>query len=223
MYWTDSSIQFRDRFEAGERLAESLSRYAGLADVVVLGIPRGGVVLAYQVACRLAVPLDVWITHKLGAPFNAELALGAVCGDGSTYYDDALLSELGLSERDLDPIRKEQIKQVRRQEEIFRRGRPPLELAGKTVILVDDGIATGSTTIAALRALATRKPARRILAVPVAPRQTVRLVARECDELVVLASPEPFVAVGRFYEDFAQVSDDIVTALLCAAPPPSGK
>ncbi|MGE5139203.1 MAG: phosphoribosyltransferase [Rudaea sp.] len=216
-------LLFRDRFDAGERLAAVLSRFRGQTDLVVLGIPRGGVLVAYEVACTLAAPLDVWITHKLGAPFNPELAVGAVCGDGTTYYDYDLMREFGFTERALEPVREEKMHEVQRQEELYRRGRPPLRLADKTVILIDDGVATGSTTIAALRALSLQAPKKRILAVPVAPVQSARLIARECDEMVVLGSPEPFIAVGRFYRDFTQVSDQAVVALLAAVPRPTGE
>lgn len=210
-------ILFHDRRDAGEQVARRLEHLKGRRDVVVLGIPRGGIVVADEIARALGVPLDVFVTHKIGAPFNPELAVGAVASDGTTFLDRPLIEELGLSASAVEHEKERQVREIKRRAELYRRGQPAYELAGKTVVIADDGVATGSTTVVALRALANRKPARRILAVPVAPMQTLQVLLRESDELTVLAAPEPFLAVGRFYEEFEQVSDDQVIEILSAA------
>jgi putative phosphoribosyl transferase len=210
-------ILFHDRRDAGQQVAERLGHLAGRSDVVVLGIPRGGIVVADEIARALGAPLDVFVTHKIGAPFNPELAVGAVASDGTTFLDQPLIEELGLAQNTVEREKDRQVREIQRRAELYRRGQPAYELADKTVVLADDGVATGSTTIAALRALAKRRPTRRILAVPVAPSMTLQLLERETDELIVLASPEPFLAVGRFYEEFEQVGDEEVIEILTAA------
>ncbi len=207
-------ILFSDRHDAGQQLAKRLEHLQGRTDVIVLGIPRGGMVVADEVARALQVPLDVFITHKIGAPDNSELAIGAVASDGTTVLDQGLIHELGISSRAVEREKEIQVHELQRRVELYRRGQPPCSLAHKLILISDDGVATGSTTIAALRALAHHHPARRILAVPVAPRQTEPLLERECDELVLLDTPEPFLAVGRFYKEFDQVSDDQVIEIL---------
>jgi putative phosphoribosyl transferase len=210
-------ILFHDRRDAGRQLATRLENLKGRADVVVLGIPRGGVVVADEIARALEAPLDVFVTHKIGAPFNPELAVGAVASDGTTFLDQVLIKELGLSLGTVEREKERQVREIQRRAELYRRGQPPYELTNKTVILADDGVATGSTTLAALRALANHHPAKRILAVPVAPLITTQVLLRESDELIVLDTPEPFLAVGRFYEEFDQVGDVEVVDILSAA------
>jgi predicted phosphoribosyltransferase len=209
-------LPFPDRRAAGRELAVALAPLQGNPQVVVLGIPRGGVVVAAVVAGALAVPLDVFITHKLGAPMNSELAIGAVASDGTAVLDHSLVRYLHLSKRWIEQERERQQREIQRRMEVYRRGKPPLVLENKIVILVDDGVATGATTVAALRALQVQHPRRRILAVPVAPRQVVRSLQVECDELVLLEAPHPFDAVGAFYTNFEQVTDEQVVALLQA-------
>lgn len=208
---------FHDRREAGQLLAARLAALKGRADVVVLGIPRGGVVVAAEVARALDAPLDVFITRKIGAPFNPELALGAVASDGTTLLDDELITYLDISPETVRREKERQVREIQRRAALYRRGQPPQDLQQKTVVLVDDGVATGSTTIAALRALVKHQPTERILAVPVAPVAVAQTLARECDQLVLLGTPEPFIAVGRFYEEFEQIEDDEVVAVLSAA------
>lgn len=208
---------FRDRRDAGKQIAERLGHLASGSDLLVLGIPRGGVVVADEIAFGLGASLDILVTHKIGAPFNSELAVGAVASDGTTFLDELLIDELGLSSDAVEREKEKQVREIRRRSELYRRGQPWLEPAGKTIILADDGIATGSTTIAALRSLATQHPTKRILAIPVAPSATLHLLIGECDEMLVLATPEPFLAVGRFYEEFGQVSDQQVIDILNAA------
>jgi putative phosphoribosyl transferase len=203
-----------DRCDAGQLLAARLGQYAKRADVIVLGIPRGGVVVAAEIARALSVPLDIYITRKIGAPFNAELAIGAVASDGTVFVDRRLAHELHMSDRDITRAADVQKHEIQRRMDLYRRNRPPLIVQNKTVILVDDGIATGATTIAALRALQKQNPQRVILAAPVAPPQVIPLLRAECDEVIVLATPEQFVAVGCFYTDFEQVTDEEVLELL---------
>ncbi len=210
-------IRFSNRRDAGQQLAAKLTAYKDKPDVIVLGIPRGGVVVAAQVARALNVPLDIFITRKIGAPFNHELALGAVASDGTVVLDEPLIHELRVPRRLIERETEIQKREIRRRLELFRKDRPALALENKTVIVVDDGIATGSTIIAALRALRHSGPACLVLAVPVAPVQAVSQLRAECDELVLLDTPEPFMAVGFFYEDFEQVTDEEAVNLLHAA------
>ena len=205
--------KFRDRTEAGRRLAKRLSDY-GEFDPLVLGLPRGGVPVAYEVARALQAPLDIWIVRKMGVPWNPELAAGAVAEGGHVYLERDDLGSLGIGRRELRDLAGQKLEEVRERVRKFRADRPAPEILGKTVILVDDGIATGSTVRAAIESLRKEGPARIILAVPVAPEDTVRRLAREVDEVVALASPADFYAIGLWYENFDQVSDDGVVRLL---------
>jgi putative phosphoribosyl transferase len=207
-------IIFDNREHAGVELAGRLNHYKNDPDVMVLGIPRGGVVVAGVVARELNAPLDVFITRKIGAPFNEELALGAVAGDGTVFLDRELIFQLGVETAEVEAERKRQLQEVERRSALYRGDRPPLSLRDKTAILVDDGVATGSTTIAALRALGHSGASRRVLAVPVAPIQVVPALRAECDELVILDTPQPFIAVGHFYRNFGQTTDAEVIAIL---------
>ncbi len=205
---------FSDRRDAGKQLAAQLVYYKHNTQVSVLGIPRGGIVVADEIARALHAPLDVFIARKIRAPFNEELALGAVASDGTVFLDRALIHELHIPQKLVEHERDNQMREIQRRAELYRHGKPPLALQDKIVILVDDGIATGATTIAALRALKHIHPARVILAVPVAPLQVLPQLRAECDELVLLDAPEPFIAVGYFYEDFEQVTDEQVVEIL---------
>ncbi len=208
---------FEDRKEAGRLLAERLVDLKGQDDVVVLGVPRGGVVVAAEVAKALDAPLDVYITRKLGAPGNPELAIGAVAEDGTLVLDQESIGFLRVSEAYLEEERRRQQAEIQRRAMRYRRGRPPVSLEGKRVILVDDGVATGHTMEAAIRAL-RQKPIRElILAVPVGPPATLARLRSLVDRMEVLSEPEMFWAVGMFYKDFRQVSDEEVEALLAAA------
>lgn len=213
---------FKDRQDAGRQLALRMPHFKGRTDLVVLGIPRGGVIVADEVARALGAPLDVLITHKLGAPFNPELAIGAIASDGTFMLDDALVRELQIPAPEIELERARQTRELTRRVQVYRRGRPGVALRDKTVILCDDGIATGSTIRVALRALLNAQPARRILAVPVAPQPVAATLAGECDEMVIVATPEPFLAVGRFYEDFEQVRDGEVISILNGSIPEEG-
>ncbi|MGH2664032.1 MAG: phosphoribosyltransferase [Actinomycetota bacterium] len=201
-----------DRVDAGVRLAAALDHLAG-EDVVVLGIPRGGVEAAAEVASRRGWPLDVVIPRKVRAPFNPELGLGAIA-PGVRVLDEAMIRHLGVSEEYLEQEIAEQEEEIRRRTEAYRRGRPPVQVAGKVVVVVDDGVATGGTAAAALRWARAQGASRVVLAIPVAPREAVARLSKEADEVVCMAMPEPFFAVGQWYKRFPQTSDQEVVELL---------
>lgn len=207
---------FRNRSEAGQRLAAALDTYRA-TDTVVLGLPRGGVVVAYEVAAALGVPLDVLLTRKVGAPFNPEYAIGAVSEAAEPALNHAEVAALGIPATYLESEIARQRAEIERQARLYRGGRAPLPVEGKTAIVVDDGIATGFTMFASVRALRMRGPAAIVVAVPVAPPSTAEALATEVERLICLFRPEPFFAVGSWYEDFEQVSDDTVQRLLAAA------
>ncbi|HYB54039.1 MAG TPA: phosphoribosyltransferase [Thermoanaerobaculia bacterium] len=208
------SLPFRDRAQAGRLLAERLRRYRERAGTVVLALPRGGIVPASEVASALHLPLDVIISRKLGAPGNPELAIGAIAEGGAPYFNEEGIAVTGASEADLAQEVERQRAETARRQQRFRNGRLLSLPEQATVILIDDGVATGSTAIAAIRALRERGTARIVFAIPVAPPDTAETLRHMVDELVVLATPMPFGAVGFFYEDFRQVSDDDVVDLL---------
>jgi len=205
---------FVDRIDAGSKLAKALETYAGRKDVLILGIPRGGVPVAFQVASELEVPLDVFVVRKLGVPSHEELAFGAIASGGTRVLDAQIVEEIGISEIEIERIAAKETQELNRRESVYRGGRPPLNLEGKTVILVDDGIATGASTLAAITALRRLKPARIVLAAPIAPASICNRLRREVDDLVCLDTPKAFFAIGQFYKDFSQVSDEEVTSLL---------
>jgi len=207
-------MAFENRVDAGRRLAQSLKGYAGRKDVIVLGIPRGGVPVAFEIARALQAPLDIFLSRKLGVPGQEELAFGALATGGVRILDQDLVQELNISEPEIERITGTVRKELERRERVYRGTRPPLQVEGKTVILVDDGIATGSSMRAAVHALRQMKPSRIVVAVPVAPIQTCNRLKLEVDELVCLSSPDFFWAIGQFYEDFSQISDEEVTELL---------
>jgi putative phosphoribosyl transferase len=211
MFWKASEI-FADRRDAGERLAAALDHLRGEA-VVVLGIPRGGVEVAKVVAQELGAPLDVVIPRKIGAPGNPELGLGAVAEDVEVL-DEHLIRVLAVSEDYLTQEIARQREEITRRSSAYRRGRPPIALEGKIAVIVDDGVATGGTAVAALRWAHAHGAKRVVLAVPVAPVEATRRLQADADEIVVLASPEPFYAVGQWYRSFPQTSDERVVELL---------
>ena len=205
---------FANRTEAGQQLALRLRKYANRVDVIVLGAPRGGVPVAFEVATQLRVPLDVFVLRKLGVPGREEFAFGAIASGGVRIVDRDTVEGLGITGLDIERVTRAEEKELERRERAYRGGRPPLDVNGLTVILVDDGIATGSSMRAATRALRQMKPARIVIAVPVAPRSTCNRLQFEADELVCLEMPEPFYGVGQFYDDFSQVSDEEVKDLV---------
>ena len=210
-----SVAPFENREQAGRELAVALAEHAG-TDCLVLAIPRGGVVVGYEVAVALDLDLDVIVPRKIGAPGQPELAIGAVAswGDHARILDDWSIRYLGVSEEYIDREVREQLAEVSRRLLAYRETAEPPNVEGRTVILVDDGIATGHTTRAAALALRHLNASRVVLAVPVAPLDSLEVIRRDVDELVCLATPHPFFAVGYWYRDFAQVSDDEVVRLL---------
>jgi putative phosphoribosyl transferase len=207
-------LPFVDRVEAGRVLASRLSAYAGRDDVVVLGLPRGGVPVASAVAGALHVPIDVFVVSKLGTPWNRELAMGAVAEGGVQVLDLSIVRALGVSEEDIQDVAAAARKELEYRAELYCGGRPPLELVGKTVIVVDDGIATGCSILAAVAAIRRRKAARVVVAVPVAPAFGCSAIRMEADEVISVAEPELFLAVSQWYQDFSQISDEDVRSLL---------
>ncbi len=210
-------MQFPDRREAGRALAGKLTdlQERGLLDdPVVLALPRGGVPVADEVARVLNAPLDVVVARKIGAPFQPELGVGAVAGDAPPLYDPVLLGQLGLTEDELRPIAEREQTELRRRENVYRHGRPPLELEGRSAVLVDDGVATGSTARAALRAVRRAHPARTYLAAPVCSPQAVELLSDAADEVVCVEVPPAFGSVGFWYERFPQLTDGEVLDIL---------
>lgn len=205
---------FEDRREAGKALAQELAPFKGRDNVIVLGIPRGGVVVGHEVAEALDLPLDVYITRKIGAPRNPELAIGAVASDGTLILDHELANRLGVSQDYIDRESERQTQEIKRRTSEYRGELPDLELKGKVVILADDGVATGATTLATIQAIRAQEPAKLVLAVPVGPRDTIQRLRREVDELYCLHAPEIFWAVGAFYNVFDQTSDEEVKTLL---------
>jgi putative phosphoribosyl transferase len=205
---------FFDRLEAGRELAKLLNAYKGQKDVLVLGIPRGGVPVAFQVAAELHAPLDVFVVRKLGVPGREELAFGAIASGGLRFLDDEIVEAVKIPEREIELIAAKERQELERREQAYRDGRPPLMVEGQTVILVDDGIATGSSMQVAINALRRMKPARLVVATPVAPASTCRRLRREVDELICVYLPVSFYGIGEFYEDFSQVSDEEVAELL---------
>ncbi len=207
---------FDNRVDAGRRLVERLQQHRG-ANAVVLAVPRGGVVVAYEVAASLGAPLDVIIPRKLGAPNQPELAIGAVAGDSIVVLDEKTMGYLGVPSAYVDAEVLRQREEIARRRKLYRDDKPFPSLEGKTVILVDDGIATGATITAAAREVRAHHPGKLVLAVPVAPPETVSRLSREVDDLVVLETPEPFFSVGSWYYQFDQTPDEQVMALLEAA------
>jgi putative phosphoribosyl transferase len=209
-----NGVRFRDRSEAGRRLASAQKHYAGRSDLLLLGLPRGGVPVAYEVARALHAPLDVMLVRKLGVPGHEEFAMGAIASGGIRVITRDVVTALGIPEATLEIIISEEEQELRRREQAYRGDRPPPQVQGKTVILVDDGLATGSTMRAAVAALKAQHPARLVVAVPVAAPETCEAMRGEVDEVVCAHVPEPFMAVGQWYQDFSQTTDDEVHELL---------
>jgi putative phosphoribosyl transferase len=209
---------FRDRQQAGKLLGEELARrLSGRDDVLVLALPRGGVPVAYEVAQALHAPLDVFIVRKLGVPGHEELAMGAIASGDVLVLNDEVLSQLRVPQHAIDAVAADERQELERRERSYRGNKPTLDVRERTIIIVDDGLATGSTMRAALRALRRMNPRAIIVAVPVAARSTCEEFRAEADQIVCLRTPEPFHAVGLWYEDFSQTSDEEVHDLLARA------
>ncbi len=207
-------LPFRDRTEAGQALGAALQRYVNIPDTLVLALPRGGVPVGAEVARALGADLDILVVRKLGTPGQRELAMGAIASGGARVLNEGIINALRIPESVINDAIRRETAELRRREENYRGRRPSPEVRGKTVFLVDDGLATGATMRAAVAALAQLQPAKKIVAIPVAPLETVEILRREADGVECLATPEPFMAVGRWYEDFPQTSDAEVRELL---------
>ena len=206
--------RFEDRFDAGRVLAQALKHHAGKPDVAVLALPRGGIPVAFEIAHALGAPLDVFVVRKLGAPGYEELAMGAIATGGVRVFNEEVIQHLGVSESWIEATIREQEEELRRREAAYRGDRPPVEIEGRTVILVDDGLATGASMRAAVRALSQRHPAAIVVAVPIGSRDTCDQFRAEVEEVVCARTPEPFHAVGAWYRNFTQTTDDEVRDLL---------
>ena len=215
-------MHFADRTDAGRRLADALGHLAGV-DVVVLGLPRGGVPVAAPVAAALHAPLDVLVVRKLGLPWQPELAMGAVAGVGGALEEvrnELVIRHAAVSEEVLDAVRSREVGELQRREQAYRGDRPAVDVRGRTVVVVDDGLATGSTMRAAVAAVRAQAPSAVIVAVPVGSRDTCARLRREVDEVVCVSTPFAFTAVGQAYDDFRATSDDEVRAALSGAGRP---
>jgi putative phosphoribosyl transferase len=206
--------RFRDRYHAGRRLAAALAPYAGRPNLLVLALPRGGVPVGYEVARALNAPLDVMLVRKLGVPGHEELAMGAIASGGVRVLSDDIVDALGIPDRMIATVAANEEHELARREKAYRDDRPAPAVRGKTVILVDDGLATGSTMRAAAAAIQAQHPERLVIAVPVAPQQTCESLLRDADDVVCATIPEPFFAVGNWYDDFTQTTDTEVRELL---------
>ena len=215
----DGQNRFRDRVDGGRQLAARLASYADRPDVIVLALPRGGVPVGFEVARALRVPLDVMIVRKLGVPGQPELAMGAIASGGVRVVNEQVVRQLGIPDRIIDRVAEQEAAELRRRERLYRGGRPPPTVEGRTVILVDDGIATGSTARAAVQALRAMHPARLVLAAPTAAAETVANLRDEVDEMVCVTAPDPFFAIGYHYDEFPQLSDATVQRILALAAP----
>ena len=214
------SPPFTDRFHAGRILAAELREYANRDDVVVLALPRGGVPVGYEVARALDAPLDVFLVRKLGVPGHEELAMGAIASGNVRVVNEPVVRMLGISRQVIDAVAERERRELQRREREYRENRPPVQVEGKTAILVDDGLATGSTMRAAAEALRALGPKKIVIAVPVAAPETCDEFRHEVDEIVCALTPEPFQAVGLWYEDFSQTTDQEVRELLERANAP---
>ncbi len=217
-----SAKPFRDRRDGGQALAARLGHYAGRDDTVVLALPRGGVPVAHEVARALAAPLDVFVVRKLGVPGQEELALGAVASGGVRVINRSVVNAVGVPAETIERLTRRERGELARRERAYRDARPPVDVRGRVVLLVDDGLATGASMRVAVAALREQGAARLVIAVPAAPAETCRELATEVDEVVCATSPEPFTAVGSCYDDFSQTTDEDVRELLGVAAPDAG-
>jgi putative phosphoribosyl transferase len=213
-------VQFADRRDAGRTLAALLPAWLAAESPVVLALPRGGVPVGYEIALALGAPLDVFVVRKLGVPWHAELAFGAIASGGIVVLNHDVVGWSGLDQDTMSTIAARESRELARRERAFRDGRPPLDVGGRTIVLVDDGLATGASMRAAVRALRTREPSRIVVAVPVAAAEIAAEIGREADQIVCAFTPRRFVGVGAWYANFAQTTDAEVRALLAEAERP---
>jgi predicted phosphoribosyltransferase len=210
-------IPFRDRRDAGKKLARELSHYADRTNVVIFALPRGGVPVAYEVALALNAPLDIFIVRKLGLPGREELAIGAIASGGIRVLNHDIVRMLDIPEEVINVVARREMQELQRREQAYRGERPALDVRDRIVILVDDGLATGASMRAAVAGLRAQRPARIVIAVPAAAREVCEAFKHEVDEIVCALTPEPFYGVGRWYDDFKQMNDEEVRVLLEAA------
>lgn len=210
-------LPLKNRKTAGQALAKELQAYGDRDDVIVLALPRGGVPVAAEVAAALGAELDLMLVRKLGTPGHRELAMGAIASGGNRVVNEDVVRGLNIGEEAISRVEEQERKELQRREQAYRGERQWPALANRCVILVDDGLATGATMRAAVAAVRQEKPARLVIAVPVAPPDTVEMLRKQVDEMVCLAEPEPFMAIGIWYEDFSQVGDDEVSQILAQA------
>ncbi len=208
---------FKDRRDAGRQLAARMGGYAGRSDAVVLGLPRGGVPVAYEVAMTLRAPLDVFVVLKLGVPGEEELAMGAIASGGVRVINEEVVQDLSIPEEVIEAVSERRWHELRRREQAYRGGREPVPPAGRTVLLVDDGLATGSSMRAAVESLHKQHPKAIVVAVPVAPRDTCRALRGLVDDVICAHTPQWFYGVGAWYDDFEQTTDEEVRDLLARA------
>jgi putative phosphoribosyl transferase len=206
--------RFVDRESSGRALAQKLLKYKGTPDLLIIGLPRGGLVVAYEVARTLQAQLDVFIVRKLGAPYQPELAVGAIAEGGMLLLNDAIVNYLSISKEFIEQTAREQMVELERRQKLYRGNRPMPRIAGRTVIVVDDGLATGATMKVAVRALKRKEPSKLVIAVPVGAASTCQELKEEADELICLMAPESFSAVGAWFENFEQITDLQVRELL---------
>ncbi|HBD12353.1 MAG TPA: phosphoribosyltransferase [Porticoccaceae bacterium] len=208
------TLPIQDRSTAGRQLAQALAPTIPGKEALILALPRGGVPVGREIADRLGIPLDILLVRKLGAPGQRELAIGAIASGGVRVLNQDIVRSLHLSDDEIEELARVEQRELERREQVYLGDRRRREVTGKTIILVDDGVATGATMRAAIQALRLQKPARIIVALPLAPRDTVTMLAREADDVVCLYHPEPFIAIGCWYKDFTQVTDEEVRDLL---------
>jgi putative phosphoribosyl transferase len=209
--------RFPNRRDAGRELAQELLKYKSRSDVIVLALPRGGVPVAYEVALALKVPLDIWIVRKLGLPGQEELAIGAIASGGVRILNHDIIQAVGLRKSMIDKVTEQELEELKRREQQYRGNRSPIDVQDRTIILIDDGLATGASMLAAVRGLRTQNPARIIVAVPAAAPQALEILRAEVDEAVFVIAPYDFKGVGNWYEDFSQTTDEEVQWLLAEA------
>jgi len=208
---------FQNRTEAGQILASKLTKYLNQVNTLILALPRGGVPVGYEIGKELGLPVDIFVVRKLGVPGHEELAMGAIASGGVRHINRDVVDQLRIDSETIEAASRREQKEIERREELYRGQRPPVDVRDKTVILVDDGLATGSTMRAAIAALRQHRPARIVVAVPAAAPQTCSEIAAEVDEIICAATPEPFYAVGQWYREFAQTTDEEVRELLARA------
>jgi putative phosphoribosyl transferase len=207
-------MMFFNRADAGRQLASQLKKYANESHVVVLALPRGGVPVAFEVASAINAPVDVFVSRKLGVPGQEELAFGAIASGGVRILDPEIVEAIGITDVEIERVTASETLELKRREHAYRDDRPPLNVAGATVILVDDGVATGSSIRAAVNAVRQMQPQRLVVAAPVIPASTCDRLRKEVDDVACVSMPESFYGIGQFYEDFSQVTDEEVVALL---------